>query len=116
MGRSNGYRPNKAVKDEVLALRARLSKCHAYEWQRAGMLMDSITQLLGHDLGPSRGRIEPRACKYCKYYGHTSQWCPKIEEDEERSSLIVCWESARLSDTTACRIRVINGCLQFYKA
>ena len=83
MGHSNGYRPNKAVRKEVYALREELAKCHAYQWQRAGMIMQDIVHLLGHDHGPGRGRIEPRACKYCKYYGHTKQWCPKRKEDEE---------------------------------
>ena len=39
--------------------------------------MDCITSLIGKPLGPMNGKIEPRACKYCKYYGHTRQWCKK---------------------------------------
>lgn len=86
MGRSNGYRPTKAVRREVQALREELSKCHAYKWQRAGMIMQEIVHLLGHSSGPAGARIEPRACKYCKYYGHTRQWCPARKADEERET------------------------------
>lgn len=75
MPRSNGYRPKKAVKEEVNYWRAKLSECDSSQWQKAGMIMDNITGLLEADLGPSRGKINPRACRYCGFYGHTRQWC-----------------------------------------
>lgn len=84
MGRSNGYRPKVAVKKEVMALRARLEECRDDQWQKAGMIMDQITMLLGHAYGPMNARIEPRACRYCHYYGHTRQWCKKRIAAEER--------------------------------
>jgi hypothetical protein len=83
MGRSNGYRPKAAVKKEVLLLRARLAECRDDQWVRAGKIMDHITALLGHSYGPMNGKIEPRACSYCKYYGHTRQWCKVRLADEQ---------------------------------
>lgn len=100
MGRSNGYRPKAAVRTEVLALRARLAKLTDDEWVKAGMLMDHITTLLGHRGGPMGGKIEPRACRYCHYYGHTRQWCKKRVVDEqardEREADIMLQEDAAL--------------------
>ena len=77
MGRSNGYRPKVAVRKEVLEWRAKLAECRDDQWVRAGCIMDNITCLLGHSYGPMNGKIQPRACKFCKYYGHTRQWCKK---------------------------------------
>jgi hypothetical protein len=48
------------------------------------MIMDNITSLLGYSGGPMHGKIEPRACRYCKYYGHTRQYCPKFKAAKER--------------------------------
>lgn len=87
MGRSNGYRPKAAVRDEVLALRELLGTLRDDQWIKAGFVMQAITGLLGHGGGPSNGRIEPRACKYCKYYGHTRQWCKlRILHEEGREA------------------------------
>lgn len=83
MGRSNGYRPKAAVRKEVLEWRAKLAECRDDQWIKAGMIMDNITTLLGHSYGPMNGKIQPRACKYCKYYGHTRQWCKKRIVDEK---------------------------------
>ena len=83
MGRSKGYRPKAAVKEEVLHLRQLLSECRDDQWQRASRIMDCITTLLGHSGGPMNGKIEPRACRYCKYFGHTRQHCKKRKADEE---------------------------------
>lgn len=94
MGRSNGYRPKVAVRDEVLALRARLSECRDDQWVRATIIMDRITGLLGHSYGPMRGKIEPRSCRYCKYFGHTKQWCKvrianeKAREEREIEAIL----------------------------
>ena len=82
MGRCNGYRPKAAVRKEVMQLRARLAECREEQWVRAGMIMDSITALLEESGGPMGGKINPRSCKYCRYYGHTRQWCKKRIADE----------------------------------
>ena len=66
----------------VAALRTALGKCNSWEWQRAGAIMQQIVQLLGKTTGPEGARVEPRACKYCKYYGHTSQHCAQRLQDE----------------------------------
>lgn len=86
MGRSNGYRPKAAVREEVLALRARLSLLDSSQWQKASMIMDQITTLLGHTGGPMGAKIEPRACRCCHYYGHTRQHCPRIKRMEEEAA------------------------------
>ena len=75
MGRSNGYRPKRAVRAEVLAWREKLHLLQDDQWQKASVIMDNITTLLGHHGGPMGGKIQPRACKFCHYYGHTIQWC-----------------------------------------
>ena len=85
MGRSNGYRPNKANEAEVLRLRARLGKVRASEWQRAGCIMQQITSLIGKQGGPGNGMISPRACTGCGYYGHTKQWC-KVKRARDADS------------------------------
>jgi len=85
MGRSPGYRPKAAVRDEVLALRALLAECDSSQWQKAQRIMDHITSLLGKPTGPMNGKVEPRMCKVCGYFGHTKQWCPVLKEREERA-------------------------------
>ncbi len=107
MARSRGYRPKAAVRAEIVALRARLSELHEYEWQKANMIMENITSLLGHSGGPSGGHIAPRACRYCRYYGHTKQWCPKRERDlaigEERQRDKLLEEDRKyFASVTAC--------------
>lgn len=88
MGRSNGYRPKAAVRDEVLALRAQLAMLTDDQWAKASCIMDNITGLLGHSGGPMGGKIEPRACKYCHYFGHTKQWCQvRIADEASREEL-----------------------------
>jgi hypothetical protein len=86
MPRSNGYRPRKAVKAEVMALRAKLNQLTTSQWQKASMLMHEICDIMGHTQGPSNGMIEPRACRYCHYYGHTRQWCPRLKDAEVRQA------------------------------
>jgi len=83
MGRSYGYRPKAATRTEVLELRAQLAMLRDVDWVRAGMIMDHITALLGHTGGPMAGKIAPRSCRYCRYYGHTKQWCKKRLADEK---------------------------------
>ena len=85
MGRCNGYRPKKEDREEVMRLRAELGKLTTNEWQKASMLMHHITALMGNFHGPSNGMIEPRACKWCDHYGHTTQWCPKRKRDDDRA-------------------------------
>lgn len=75
MGRSSGARPSKAVRDEVLALRAQLATIPSDKWQRAQVIFDQMTALCGV-AGPSNGRMNPRACGCCGHYGHTKQYCP----------------------------------------
>ena len=94
MGRSNGYRPKAAVREEVLHLRALLSECDYSQWQKASMIMAEITSLLGHSYGPMGGRIEPRACKTCGYFGHTRQHCPKRKRMEEAAMDRILQEDA----------------------
>ena len=78
MARSKGYRPRKEQREEVQRLRGLLSKLHHYQWQRANAIMDRIVELTGKEsYGPSGSKIEPRACKYCRFYGHTKKYCPK---------------------------------------
>ena len=84
MGRCSGYRPRNANRAEVEALRAQLNATRSDQWQKAKMLMDDITRILGHYGGPSGGGIVPRACKYCQYFGHTKQFCKKLERDARR--------------------------------
>ena len=86
MARSKGCRPLKKDRAEVARLRARLAECHEYQWIRAGAIYDNITSLCRVS-GPSGGKMNPRACKYCHYYGHTSQHCVKKKDDlDEREA------------------------------
>lgn len=83
MPRCNGYRPTKAVRKEVQELRAQLATLTTDRWVKASYIMQNITALLGHSGGPSGGSIQPRACRYCHYFGHTKQWCPARERNEK---------------------------------
>lgn len=88
MARSSGYRANKESAARVAELRAKLGECNYSQWQRASCIMQEIAALTStHNTGsgPSNARVEPRACKYCGYYGHTKQHCQKRERDEEAS-------------------------------
>ena len=68
-----------------MELRERLGRLQDHEWVKASYIMYEITHLLGHSGGPMGGSIQPRACKYCRYFGHTRQWCPKrIAHDKAR--------------------------------
>ena len=83
MGRSNGYRATNANRKHVHDLRKLLAATPGSEWQKARRIMQELTRTLGHRGGPSGGSIDPRACTYCDYYGHTKQWCKKRIADEE---------------------------------
>ena len=61
---------------EVQELRDRLSKTKRYEWQKAGAILEQIAALCGSSTGPMGGKINPRCCKKCDYYGHSSDRCP----------------------------------------
>ena len=75
MGRSSGARPPKAVREEVAHLKEKLRECDSGEWQKAQLIFDEIVELCGA-VGPSRGKMIPRACRLCARYGHTRQFCP----------------------------------------
>ena len=77
MGRCSGYRPKKAVRDEVLQWRWCLSTLTVDDWLKAQFIMNRITSLVGATGGPMGGVIEPRACRYCYYFGHTRHTCKK---------------------------------------
>ena len=72
--RSLGYRARKGERTQVDALRVQLSWCHSHDWVRANMIMQNITSLIGND-SPMGGLVAPRACRYCKYYGHGKNDC-----------------------------------------
>ena len=86
MARSAGYRANKENEAKIAKLRSKLGKCRSDQWQRATHIMQDIANLTSkHDsrCGPSGGKVEPRACKYCSYFGHTKQHCAKRIRDDE---------------------------------
>ena len=103
MPRSPGYRPRAAVREEILQLRAQLAECDTSRWQTAQQLMDKITALLGHNGGPMRGKIMPRACRVCDRYGHTKQWCPELKRREEREMDRMLAEDERVRQQLAQR-------------
>lgn len=75
MGRCSGYRARNENREEVDALRRKLSGLRQKDWGKASIIMAEIARVLGHDKGPMGGAIVPRACRYCGYFGHTRQWC-----------------------------------------
>ena len=98
MARSSGYRAKAGVRKEVDALRAKLHTLKDDKWVLASYIMGEITSLLGHTGGPSGSRIEPRACKWCHFYGHTRQHCEKrkaYQADYERRYLEALAEENR---------------------
>ena len=86
MGRSSGYRPTKEQEADVLKLRAELATLRKSDWQKATRIMAQLTQRMGKKKGPMGGAIEPRACAFCGYYGHTKQFCVRRMEAEERAA------------------------------
>lgn len=78
MGRSSGARPKKAVRTQVNELKRRLGECRNDQWQRAQCIFDEICALC-EVKGPSNGKMVPRSCRICGYYGHTAQYCPVDE-------------------------------------
>ena len=87
-------------------LREELRKLHKWEWQKAGYIMRCITELVGKHTGPSGSAVEPRACKYCSYYGHTRQHCEKRLRDEEtRAERALLEERAWLEEQEQMRKR-----------
>jgi len=67
-----------------MELRAELAKLTGSEWQKASLIMRKITERIGKRGGPMGGAIQPRACKFCGYYGHTKQFCAvRIKKEEE---------------------------------
>lgn len=85
MGRSNGYRATKKNAEQVAELRRQLSELRSDRWQQASHIMQCIVEITGGK-GPSGAMVEPRACKYCGYFGHTRQHCAKRLEAEEAAN------------------------------
>ena len=101
MARSSGYRANKENEERVAELRAKLAECRSDQWQRATYIMQEIAELCSSHTtgnGPSGGRVEPRACKYCKYFGHTSQHCEQKKKDEEAAMELMIAEDRRFRE------------------
>jgi hypothetical protein len=101
MGRSSGARPKKAVAEEVKRLKEALGEVHSYDWQKAQCIFDEMCSLCGVS-GPSGGIMVPRSCRLCGYYGHTRQYCPRRdpeqeETDKEHASLLKRDESGTLA-------------------
>ena len=63
-------------------LREKLSKVHAWDWLKAQCIFSEICRLC-EVVGPKGALMTPRACRYCKYYGHSRQFCPVLKQDEE---------------------------------
>lgn len=110
MGRSNGYRPKKAERERVMLWREELARCDSSQWLRAGFIMQEITTLLGAKMGPGNGRIEPRACRSCGYYGHTKQWCPKRIKDERAAIDRMLKEDDDMGIHNTCPVKIQSYC------
>ena len=85
MPKRQDYRPrgvSNETKAEMLRLRGELGKCREMEWVKAGNILQEIGRLRGFTHGPMSGRIIPRACRFCKHYGHNRKWCPVREQYE----------------------------------
>lgn len=92
MARSPGYRANKANREELKHLRSLLSSCTSSNWQRASLIMQEIARVSGHTYGPMGSSVQPRACKFCHYYGHTRQHCKKLRAAQDAYSARVALE------------------------
>ena len=103
MAKSSGARPKKAQRAELLALKAELNKCKSSEWIRAQSIFDRMVNLC-KSRGPSGMVMQPRSCRSCGYFGHTSQHCPKIkalwEEAAAHPERLVWPEELKESDCT----------------
>ena len=85
MARSSGARPKKAVKEEVEALKAYLGTIRSYDWVRAQVVFDKICELC--EVSGKSGKMVPRSCKTCGYFGHTRQFCPEFKVPDDRGQL-----------------------------
>ena len=57
-------------------MKEELSTIYKWEWQRAQCVFDQMVALCDVQ---NRGKMVPRSCKLCGYYGHTAQYCPHDE-------------------------------------
>ena len=80
MARSQGYRAVNANRKAADAIRKELGKTR--DWVKAQGLMSQLVDVLGKR-GPTSVGVSPRACRACGYYGHTRQWCPRVEAKED---------------------------------
>jgi len=102
MGRSSGARAKKGVAADVAVLREELATLTSAQWQRAYGIYKEISRLCGYE-GPMGGSAKPRVCKYCRYFGHTREFCKKRKgdmKDEEALELKTHarWKAGRCVD------------------
>jgi hypothetical protein len=85
MGGSSGCRPKAAYREEYNELKRRLGVCAQEDWAKAHYIFEDMC-LLCDFTGPKGGSIGapyPRCCRYCKYYGHSAQFCQVRKEREQ---------------------------------
>ena len=83
MARSVGVRPRKAQRAEFAVLKAKLSSLRSDQWLVAQNVFDHMCALCEVS-GPSHGKMVPRSCRFCGFFGHTKQHCPALAAREER--------------------------------
>ena len=80
--RGSGCRPKKAVREEVLALKAELGRTPAHKWQRAQYIMNEMARLCEVQ-GAGGALMQPRACRACGFYGHSRNHCVLEKQRKE---------------------------------
>lgn len=84
--RATGPRPSKENEEEYEELKERLSKCRASEWQKAHAIFTEMCELCNYKGAKDGiGCPYPRACRYCHFYGHSTQFCTLRIEAEKRA-------------------------------
>ena len=67
-------RSNKHNRALVYAWRVELASVPRSEWQRAHNIQQELADACNHKT-PSGQQSVPRACRFCKYYGHSQRHC-----------------------------------------
>lgn len=75
-------RSNKTNRALVYAWRVELATVPRSEWQRAHYIQQQLVDACKHRT-PSGQQSIPRACRFCKHYGHSQRHCLAKREHEE---------------------------------
>lgn len=109
-------RSNKHNRALVYAWRVELASIPRSEWQKALYIQQQLVEACNHKT-PSGQQSIPRACRFCKHYGHSQRHCSVKREHEYATMLAVLAKldsTPQTADETRWR-RVLEHYDQLYQ-